>query len=719
MIGRSRRIGPALLVVATFLFAALVAAPSSGAAAIDPAKCPLPSGYSPSGINDWQATGPDVFSLLCSVTDGIFTVAITVEFACPPAATDRFESVKGDNLVERNGTLAYESELGDFEAGGSAWTVQEKVFIVPEPNVFITFVTYSNAAVWGAAGAIGNSAIEGLSASMIADNRPALPGCPVASPTAPTTSGSADPRPVLPLCDEIKNLIAGFSAKRLKESGVDPNKSGIRYGQAELQQGFVNAVADYNARHFDAQAYVSPGLPYGSAGALQWLFTEGGIVDEVSQAYVTGQEDALRRAVISASESRASIAQDPHLSPGDVYLLALELSEGNAGQAMLLSHNTLRSLARGGDSPLTGVNDDLTFYDKYLVKLRDGPENAGPWYHIFGIGYYQMIDDGDYGEYVTAGGFTLTTLAGGWSIGAVRVLGALAGFGGGLHLGLSSTEVTNALEQFYRETLSTKGPGGKPNKPDPEKFCYNVWGAAIGSLLYDELPFKTFRNSGGPWSSFQRPPPVPPSDPSTYPQGSMINFTQSPYAVQWVQGDQRMVFDQGSNIEEVGLFGNVPGWVLPIPEEEGTWAVAWGAPGDAVQEVTLEATRDNAPIEFVRISDAGKAAVYEFTAVAKGDQFTMTLDDSTVDPDILGPGGDLIRPDRIVSFEFGDDLDPEAAPDSDDNTRLFLGIGAAVLAGIALVVLVVTLVSVRRKRRRPPTYGPPPPYYPPGPTPPW
>ena len=108
---------------------------------------------------------------------------------------------------------------------------------------------------------------------------------------------------------------------------------------------------------------------------------------------------------------------------------------------MLLSHNTLRSLARSGDVGHTGIGQDLTFYDKYLIKLRDGPENAGPWYHVFGIGYYQMVDDGDYGEYVTAGGLTVTTLAGGWSVAGRPDPLALASAGGTVHLGLSSTEV--------------------------------------------------------------------------------------------------------------------------------------------------------------------------------------------------------------------------------------------------------------------------------------
>ena len=473
----------------------------------------------------------------------------------------------------------------------------------------------------------------------------------------------------------------------------------------------MDAVGDYNATHFDAPAYVSPGLPYGSAGALQWLFASGGVNDNVSRQYVTGQEDALRKAVIAASDARASIGQDPHLSPGAVYRQALELTAGNASQAMLLSHNMLRSLARNGDVGYTGISQDLTFYDKYLLKLRDN-ENAGPWYHVFGIGYYQMIDDGDYGEYMTAGGLTLATLAGGWSVAGLRILLALGSAGGAGHLALSSTEVTNALEQLYREEI-----GG--NAPDPEKFCFNVWGAAIGSLLYNDLPFKTLRGVHGPWSKFQRPEPLPPADPSTYPQGTMINFTQSPYAVQWVQGDQTMVLDQGATLEEVSLNGNVPGWVLPVPEEDDTWAVAWGAPGDAVQEVTLEAARGGAQIEFVRISgENGQAAIYEMTAVAKGDRFTMTLDDSTLDPDIIGPDGEVIRPDRIVSIDIGDDLDPESAPpaeEDDGNVRTILGIGAAVLAGMALVVLVVTLVSIRRNRRRPPNYGPPPAYYPPGP----
>lgn len=717
----TRRIGPvplALLMAVVSGAAAAGALARPGVAhAVPELACLEANGFFSVGVSEWQNTGPDQFSFVCNYgysADGsgaTFGVGITVEYACPPAAEQRFASVTGDNLVQRDGTISYENETGDFSTYSGDWTLNEKVFWIAEPQTFVTFATYSDEPVWLTAGSddVGNTLVEQQAADLIASNRQVLPSCTVlpsdtASPTpTPTATTTPDNRPLLPLCNEAIAAITGFGADRLKKAGVDPAKSGLRVGLDDLKQGFSTAIQAYNTAHPDAPAYASPGLPYGSAGALQWLFSEGGVINFVSEKYVTGNETALRNAIKSDSDARAAAGGDPHLAPGDVYRLALELSQGDSTQAMLLSHNTLRSLAREGDVGQTLVPKDLAFYDKYLIKVRDGADNAGPWYHLFGTGYYAMVDDGDYGEALTAGGMTAATLGGGWTVFGVRSLLLLAAAGGAGHLALSNSDVTNALEQLYREQISGR-------TPDPEKFCYNVWGAVIGGLVYSSLPFKTTRGVSTPFSGFDPPPVVaPPADSlDATIRGEFLNFVQSPVAVQIEQEGATMLFDQGSDLDEVGLYGSVPGWVLPVPEEKGSWGLAWGSAEGKTQTVTMEATQDDAVVEVVRLSgETGQAAVYEFTAAHAGDRYTMTLDDDTVDPDLVAPDGSVIRPARVVTLE-----DDAATPDgtSDDNAGDGSGGGGPddtvvglVLVGLAalLLVIVVAIIVVARRSRTP------------------
>jgi|GEM_PF-4724332 len=716
----TRRIGPVPLVLLMALVSIVAAAgslaPASTAYAVDELACPLPEGYSAVGVSEWQATGPDLFSFVCNYgfagNDAVpaHGVGITVEFACPPAAAERIESVTGDeNIVERDGTLSYENEEGNFSTYSGEWTFNEKVFWIPEPQTFVTFATYSNSTIWFTAGSddVVSPILEQLAVDVIASNRQILPctdlpsdspssspsSSPSPSPSATTPSTTVDPRPQLALCAEAITAINGFGPERLRAAGVDPNMSGLRVGLDELKAGFSTAIQSYNSAHPEAPAYASPGLPYGSVGALQWLFTEGGVHDDVSINYVTGNEGALRQAIINESGTRTAAGADPHLAPGDVYRLALELTAGNSTQAMLLGHNTLRSLARNGDVGYTGIGQDLAFYDTYLIKVRDGTDNAGPWYHLFGTGYYSMVDDGDYGEYLSAGGLTIATLAGGWSVAAGRILLLLATTGAAGHLAVSSNDVTNALEQLYREQI-----GGRT--PDPEKFCYNVWGAIIGGLIYNQLPLRTTRGIVTPFSGFDQPAPQRPPDDSldATVRGEFLNFIQSPVAVQWEQDGHTMLFDQGATLEEVGLYGSVPGWVLPVPEEKGSWGVAWSSPLAATQTVTLEATQDHAEIELVRV-DGGtdQAAVYEFTAATAGDRFTVTLDDGTLDPDLIAPDGSVIRPARVVSIGESEAVQADDGGDGVDRNTV-LGLALISLAVLLAVIAVVMVVVVRRQR---------------------
>lgn len=712
----TRRIGPVTLALLMTLVSGLagvgaLARPGVAHAAPELA-CLEANGFFSVGVSEWQNTGPDQFSFVCNYAysaDGsgaTFGVGITVEYACPPAAEQRFASVTGDNLVQRDGTISYENETGDFSTYSGDWTLNEKVFWIPEPQTFVTFATYSNDPVWLTAGSddVGSTLVEQQAADLIAANRQVLPGCtevPSSSPTpteteSPTATTTPETPRNLPLCDEAVAAITGFGADRLKKSGVDPSKSGLRVGLDELKQGFSTAIQAYNTAHPDAPAYASPGLPYGSAGALQWLFAEGGVNQLVSEQYVTHQESALQDAIVTESAARSSAGGDPHLAPGDVYRLALELTAGDSTQAMLLSHNTLRSLARNGDVGQTGIPQDLSFYDKYLIQVRDGSDNAGPWYHLFGTGYYAMVDDGDYGEALTAGGMTVATLGGGWTVFGVRSLLLLAAAGGSAHLALSNSDVTNALEQLYREQISGRDP-------DPEKFCYNVWGAVIGGLVYSSLPFKSTRGVSTPFSGFDAPAPVaPPADSlDATVRGEFINMIQSPVAVQIEQDGATMLLDQGSSLEEVGLYGSIPGWVLPVPEEKGSWGLAWGSADGHTQTVTMEATQDDAVVQVVRLSgDTGKAAVYEFTAAHAGDRYTMTMDDDTLDPDLVAPDGSVIRPARVVALDDGSTASDDEAEGGGLGSDAVIGL---VLIGLAVLLLaiVVAIVVVARRPRTP------------------
>ena len=167
-----------------------------------------------------------------------------------------------------------------------------------------------------------------------------------------------------------------------------------------------------------------------------------------------------------------------------------------------------------------------------------------------------------------------------------------------------------------------------------------------------------------------------------------------------------MVLDQGDTLEAVNLYGSVPGFVLPVPEENGSWGALWMAPADATQTVTLEATRDAASIEFVRIDgETGDAAIYEFTAATAGDRYTMTVDDQTVDPDVVAADGTVIRPTRMEKVDLPDDpyaTDESSSTESDDDgvsTGLILGVAGG-LGVLALVMIVVAVVGLRRGRPR-------------------
>jgi hypothetical protein len=270
--------------------------------------------------------------------------------------------------------------------------------------------------------------------------------------------GSAPPASAqtgLPLCPEAVSLYEGFAKQRMQAAGItDPLHTSILMNNDFLVPDFQTAVLNYNGSHPDAQAYVTWSTQ--QVATLLWLFSNGGILpNAITRQFITGHEAELMQAIIQKSAEKAQQGDaEPRLSPGEVFELALELSGGDANAAMLTAHNTLRALARGDAATggSMGVIEDLEFFKNYLVPVRGADDNAGPWYHMFGTGYMEMVSRGDWSPYVITAGAVAAGLVSA-PFGLVLVV---------LSQSKVNTESTvtsrvyNGLEQWYREDLDPK-----------------------------------------------------------------------------------------------------------------------------------------------------------------------------------------------------------------------------------------------------------------------
>jgi hypothetical protein len=156
------------------------------------------------------------------------------------------------------------------------------------------------------------------------------------------------------------------------------------------------------------------------------------------------------------------------LSTGDVLRLGLKETGGDIGAAMLLCHNTLRSMARRQDGARTGINEiDDALFQKIFQPIRGGArcgdgapgapkdgtikeanfanDYSGPWYHLFGTAFYEIYTAGKPSAAETAGDEGLGREANDW-------------------------------EQAYREWCTGEAP-------DPEKYCINLWGVNAAASL--------------------------------------------------------------------------------------------------------------------------------------------------------------------------------------------------------------------------------------------
>ena len=325
-----------------------------------------------------------------------------------------------------------------------------------------------------------------------------------------------------------------------------PAETHIRHDLDGLMADLRQAVAAYKSRNPGKPLHVSvPDSKVAQLAALNWLYASGGGLNNrfdmrnTSQDFVfTRAEDAqtvlryqasfqrLEKAAPRGNEAglmqgivRKSLRESRRLNPGDVFALALEQRNGDARSAALLAHNTLRSLARSGDANLTGIQPDRAFFGRYLATIRGGQlpsrpardplagDNAGPWYHLFGTAFFEIQARGEQVANVTRSG-----MGGGLNSGLVgvgtaqRIVNYIRSLVSDPSTPSAASSAANDIEQLVRKYFTD-------SVDDPEKYCFNVWGATMGGWLFTNLdarPGARGATQTGPSIPDRRPPPRTP-----------------------------------------------------------------------------------------------------------------------------------------------------------------------------------------------------------------
>lgn len=492
------------------------------------------------------------------------------------------------------------------------------------------------------------------------------------------------PAKKLPLCAEAFEY---FGKEKLESLGFTQTCN-IKKGHIEILADFEKALGNYDEYHKKdgKKAFVSaPRL--GGFRAINWLGTEGGMLPDylggkiLAQEFVFerpdevdkdlgkpdlarhGSEPALYAAIMTDSKSR-----NRPLTLGEIFYLALEQRDGDAREAMLLAHNTLRSLARGtyvagrSDPELTAVRRDDNFFGKYVEVIRedhatnkDLRDKGGPVYHIFGSAFFEMQMQGDLGPLPSfLAAYDLISEADEKQA-RVSPLNEKeeekepeSGSGPLLETAIekwfkpetAASRISNAYEQFLRQR------GGKPT--DPEKYCFNIWAARIGARLWERLGGSVFTS---PWGNVGAPTYTPPSTglmgfnlppPEIHKiLKPLVEIHRSPVSVAWEGGGKSMLFDQ----ETEGLHGYYPGvFVIPFYE---TSSDSWGAISfdfsRQPHRKTYKATK-NGDVHILRIDMETRQASMYAMPVIRGEIYTMDVNPDTVNSKLTRADGKTIAP---------------------------------------------------------------------------
>lgn len=478
-----------------------------------------------------------------------------------------------------------------------------------------------------------------------------------------------------------------------KQSGANLVDSNLAMDATDLQLDFESAVQRFAAEHPQQAPYVT----WNASGTLaigSWLFAYGGVADYWSSKMVAlpaGQADEIKKAlqrqameqqrgndsktIVPAGTEPAlmqdivafSKAQGRTLTPGDILYLAMKQRGGDASAALLLAHNTLRSLARDGDSRFTGIDRDPSFFTKYLRPIRDGADQGGPYYHLFGTAYFEAMNRGSWNPINFLPNLPIVQPV-------LEEVASLAGYETDSSVDLTMTSwAANWKEQSVRQSSV-----GGSQSADPEKFCVNIWGANLGAWLYN----------GGVHSRFPAPPATVPQEVienwdkevelvggATF-SGKQVKVVYSPVSVTWEGNGYRMVLDQKTG----SVYGYYPVVLLPFYEEKiGTWGVAWVDVLDAPYSVTLEGSQDGEAHLLVADPLRAQTALYA-AKVHTGEILTVALDPQSVGGAMTAKDGRTVQP--VLGA-----LTPKPPAD-------YTGAALVAVAGV------VALVIARRRRGR-------------------
>jgi hypothetical protein len=510
-------------------------------------------------------------------------------------------------------------------------------------------------------------------------------GCPGG---ATTRSSSTTTTTILPggrpLCAEARALAEGFSTQVLAGAGItDPLRTSIVRDDDVLLPDFQKAIADWDAYAPGARSYAKDGIE--AVTNILWVARARELLPEngtraFRRSFVTGEEQSLVDTIRNVIRTRRGRNDARRLTPGDVFALAIELHEGDVTEALLTVHNTMRGLAgEAGVGVTDGVGED--FFDDELAPLR-GSDNANAAAALFGAAYLEMSVQGSWGSAVSEFAVKL------FSENPVflELLGDDFLYDktkeaiqdqGRTNAGSSLTSrVTNAFARFA---------GSLRDRPvDPEGFCFGVWGAQIGKVLYEALPYAGTRAlSEPPFSDLELP------DDDELPDVGFViadrrqlNVLHSPFSVQW-SGSGAMLFDQGATLaDDARVSGDAPSFFVAFPDGE-SWGAVWlDAPGT---QVTFQAMVSGGVLHYHQVDfRTGEAVYWEAVAPAAGDRFTLRSGATPAESTLIAPDGTVVTP---LLFDLA------AAPvvdsfvgDQDDGSSpviwILAGVAAVAVAGV-------------------------------------